>query len=36
LGQVMKEAMARLRGQAEGRRVNELARELLAQREAAS
>ncbi|CAM3286107.1 GatB/YqeY domain-containing protein [Rhodothermus bifroesti] len=36
LGQVMKEAMARLRGQAEGRRISELARELLTQREAAS
>jgi len=32
----MKEAMARMRGQADGRRVSELARELLSQREAAS
>ncbi|SHK09011.1 GatB/YqeY domain-containing protein [Rhodothermus profundi] len=36
LGRVMKEAMARMRGQADGRRVSELARELLTQREAAS
>lgn len=36
MGRVMKEAMARMRGQADGRRVSELARELLSQREAAS
>ncbi|AEN73615.1 hypothetical protein Rhom172_1699 [Rhodothermus marinus SG0.5JP17-172] len=36
MGRVMKEAMARMRGQADGRRVSELARELLSRREAAS
>ncbi len=36
MGRVMKEAMARMRGQADGRRVSELARELLTQRESAS
>ena len=36
MGRVMKEAMARMRGRADGRRVSELARELLSQREAAS
>ncbi len=36
MGRVMQEAMARMRGQAEGRRVSELARELLSQREATS
>ncbi len=36
MGRVMKEAMARMRGQADGRRVSEVARELLSQREAAS
>lgn len=36
MGPVMQEAMARMRGQADGRRVSALARELLSQREAAS